>query len=148
MIGLFAFDLLGKLGWSQFPTNAIEAGGASMIVLGVLFIVALITYLKRWTWLWKEWFTTQDPKRIGVMYIIVALVMLLRGGGDAILMRLQQSISVGNNHGILSSSHFSADSECAWHDHDFLCSHGSHVWDYQPGIALTDRGARCGLPIF
>jgi len=103
---LFAFDLLGRLGWNQFPTNPIEMGGAAAIVLGLLFVLGVITYLKRWKWLWKEWLTTQDPKRIGVMYIIVALVMLLRGGGDAALMRVQQSISVGNNHGILSASHF------------------------------------------
>jgi len=106
LVGQCAFALLGKLGWNQIPRNPIEAGGAATIVCGVLFIVALVTYLHRWKWLWKEWMTTQDPKRIGVMYIVVALVMLLRGSGDAILMRLQQSISVGNNNGILSSSHF------------------------------------------
>ena len=101
----FAFALLGRLGWNQFPTDAITRGGAAAIVLGALFVLALITYLRRWKWLWKEWLTTQDPKRIGVMYIIVALVMLLRGGSDAALLRTQQAVAAGNN-GILSSDHF------------------------------------------
>jgi len=102
----FAFALLGRLSWSQFPQDAITRGGAAGIVLGLLFVLAVITYLRKWKWLWKEWFTTQDPKRIGVMYIIVALVMLLRGGSDAVLMRTQQAVSVGNNYGILNSNHF------------------------------------------
>ncbi|HSX31471.1 MAG TPA: cytochrome o ubiquinol oxidase subunit I [Candidatus Saccharimonadales bacterium] len=103
---MFAFALLGRLNWNQLPHDAITRGGAASIVLGALLVVGLITYLKRWKWLWKEWLTTQDPKKIGVMYIIVALVMLLRGAGDALLMRTQQAVSVGNNHGILDSYHF------------------------------------------
>jgi cytochrome o ubiquinol oxidase subunit 1 len=66
----------------------------------------LITYLKRWQWLWREWLTSLDPKKIGIMYIIVALVMLLRGIADAAMMRTQQALSVGSSHGILSSDHF------------------------------------------
>jgi cytochrome o ubiquinol oxidase subunit 1 len=106
MMSQFAFALLGKLSWSQFPTDAITRGGAASIVLGALLVLALITYFHKWRWLWKEWLTTQDPKRIGIMYIIVALVMLLRGAGDALLMRTQQAVSVGNNAGILNSNHF------------------------------------------
>ena len=105
MINQVAFALLGRLSWDQFPTDAITRGGAAAIVLGVLFVLGIITYLHRWKWLWKEWLTTQDPKRIGVMYIIVALVMLLRGGGDAALLRTQQALASGNS-GILSSDHF------------------------------------------
>jgi cytochrome o ubiquinol oxidase subunit I len=105
-MSLFAFALLGKLGWNQFPQDAITRGGAAMIVLGVIFILGLITYLHRWKWLWKEWMTTQDPKRIGVMYIVVALVMLLRGAGDAGLMRTQQALSAGTNNGIIDANHF------------------------------------------
>ncbi len=102
----FAFALLGKLSWSQLPQNNIERGGAAAIVLGLLLVIGTITYLKRWRWLWREWLTTQDPKRIGVMYIVVAFVMLLRGGGDAALLRTQQALSVGSSSGILSSNHF------------------------------------------
>jgi cytochrome o ubiquinol oxidase subunit 1 len=98
--------LLGKLSWSAFPTDAITAGGALTMVGAVVLIVAFLTYTKRWTWLWKEWLTSLDPKRIGVMYILVALVMLLRGLGDALLIRTQQATSVGASHGILDSNHF------------------------------------------
>jgi cytochrome o ubiquinol oxidase subunit 1 len=105
-VTLFAFALLGKLGWNQFPTDAITRGGAAAIVLGLLLVLGVITYFRKWKWLWKEWLTTQDPKRIGVMYIVVALVMLARGGGDAALMRTQQAVSTGNNYGILNSNHF------------------------------------------
>lgn len=103
---LFAFALLGRLGWNQFPTDNITRGGAAAVVLGLLFVLGLITYLRKWKWLWREWLTTQDPKRIGVMYIIVAVVMLVRGAGDAALMRTQQAVSTGNNYGMLNSNHF------------------------------------------
>jgi cytochrome o ubiquinol oxidase subunit 1 len=102
---LFA-NLLGKLNWSAFPTDTVTRGGALTVVFGALGTLALITYFKRWRWLWREWLTTLDPKKIGVMYILVALLMLLRGGADAVMMRAQQAISVGNNHGFLSSDHF------------------------------------------
>jgi cytochrome o ubiquinol oxidase subunit 1 len=108
MIGLSLFSsvLLGRLNLQAFPHDPITAGGAATIVLGGFGILAFITYTKRWTWLYKNWLTTQDHKKIGVMYIIVALVMLLRGFADVLLLRLQQSLSVGNNHGILDANHY------------------------------------------
>lgn len=81
-------------------------GAQASMVLGAAAIIFLITYLKRWTWLWKEWLTSLDPKRIGVMYIIVAVVMLLRGVADALMMRGQQALSAGANHGFLDGDHF------------------------------------------
>ncbi len=98
--------LFGKLNGHAFPHEPITIGGAILMVLSGLFIVALITYKHRWRWLWREWLTTVDPKKIGIMYIIVALVMLARGAADAIMMRLQQATSVGVHHGILSSDTF------------------------------------------
>ncbi len=103
---LFAFALLGKLAWNQLPPNPIAWGGALMVIFGLIAVVGLITYLHRWQWLWKEWLTTQDPKRIGVMYVIVALIMLLRGAVDAGLMRAQQAVAVGGTQGPLDASHF------------------------------------------
>ena len=81
-------------------------GANVTIVLGGLGMAGLITYLKRWKWLWKEWLTTLDPKKIGVMYIIVALIMLLRGAADALMIRTQQATSVGSHSGILPADHF------------------------------------------
>ena len=57
-------------------------------------------------WLWREWLTSLDPKKIGVMYIIVSLLMLFRGVFDAALLKFQQAISTGNNNGILTSDSF------------------------------------------
>lgn len=97
--------LLGRLNVDQFPKDAITRGGAASIVLGALGVVALITYLGKWKWLWRNWLTTQDPKKIGVMYVIVAIVMMLRGLGDALLMRTQQATASGSG-GVLDSDHF------------------------------------------
>src|SRR3982750_2148611 len=98
--------LLGKLTWDALPHDVFMiAGTVSFILLGLL-IVAVLTFTKRWTWLWKEWLTSVDPKKIGIMYFIVAGFMLLRGGLDAIMIWLQQAISAGPHHGYLTGDHF------------------------------------------
>ncbi len=98
--------LFGELSWSALPQNPIALGGALFMVLMSLGAVGVVTYLKKWRWLWDEWLTSLDHKRIGVMYLVVAAVMLVRGGTDALLMRLQQATSVGDANGILTSEHF------------------------------------------
>lgn len=98
--------MLGKLTLDALPHDTVVLGGAISMILGVIGILALITYLKRWRWLWREWLTSVDPKKIGVMYIVVAVVMLLRGGMDAAMIRAQQALSVGSSHGFLTSEHF------------------------------------------
>ena len=69
-------------------------------------ILGLLTYYRKWTYLYKEWLTSLDHKKIGIMYIILALVMLLRGFSDAILMRAQQAVAAGGSYGFLSPDHF------------------------------------------
>jgi cytochrome o ubiquinol oxidase subunit 1 len=98
--------LLGKLTLNALPSEPITLGGVISMGLGALFVIGLLFYFKRWKWLWREWLTSLDPKKIGVMYIVIALVMLLRGVADALLLRTQQATSVGASHGILSSDHF------------------------------------------
>src|ERR1700743_1324623 len=98
--------VVGKLSWAMLPQNAIAWGGALFMVICGVAIVVLITYCKFWKRLWKEWLTSVDPKKIGVMYIIVALIMLGRGGADALLLRAQQATSVGTSHGVVSSNTF------------------------------------------
>lgn len=98
--------MLGQLGFDDLPHDPIVWGGALSVIGGGIGIVLLITFLKRWKWLYKEWLTTLDPKKIGVMYIIVALVMMLRGLGDAAMMRVQQALATGDSSGILTSDHF------------------------------------------
>jgi cytochrome o ubiquinol oxidase subunit 1 len=81
--------------------------GASVgTVLGALTIVAVITYFKGWGYFWREWFTTTNHKRIGVMYIVVAVIMLVRGLSDALMMRLQQATSVGVHNGPFDADTF------------------------------------------
>jgi len=97
---------LGKLGWHALPHEWFTIlGSISFVMLG-LTVIAGLTYTKRWKWLWNEWLTSVDPKRIGIMYFIVGGFMLLRGGLDAIMIWLQQSLSSGASHGYLTAEHF------------------------------------------
>lgn len=91
------------------PFNPFEHGfiiglGQLILILSGLLFVVLITFLKRWRWLWREWLTTLDPKRIGIMYLIVAALMLLRGLTDAAMIRAQQAF--GSPDVVLSAEHF------------------------------------------
>ena len=63
-----------------------------LIALTSVAIVAGITYFKKWGYLWREWITTVDHKKIGIMYLLVALLMLFRGGVDAVMIRLQLAV--------------------------------------------------------
>jgi cytochrome o ubiquinol oxidase subunit 1 len=99
--------MLGTLSLAQIPTNSpiIMAAVALEILVGILTL-GLITWFQKWRYLWSEWLTSVDHKKIGVMYIIVALVMLLRGFVDAIMMRTQQAIAAGSNPGFLPAHHY------------------------------------------
>ena len=69
-------------------------------------LVGALTYYRKWGYLWSEWLTSVDHKRIGVMYIVVALVMLLRGFADAIMMRSQLALATDGNTGYLPPEHY------------------------------------------
>lgn len=88
-----------------FEHGPVIAFGQVSMVLGGLVVVALLTYFKRWKWLWKVWLTSLDPKKIGIMYIIVAALMLLRGAADAFMMRTQQVVG-GSGGSFISADHF------------------------------------------
>ena len=98
--------MFGRLGWDALPHDPITIGGAVIMVLGGLGVVAALFYFKKWKWLYKEWLTSLDPKKIGIMYIIVAAIMLLRGVADAIMMRTQQALASGEAQALLNSDHF------------------------------------------
>ncbi|MDB6081388.1 MAG: cyoB, partial [Chlamydiia bacterium] len=98
--------MFGRLTLDAFKHDPIAAGGALSMVFAAIAVIGLISYLKRWQWLWTEWLTSLDPKRIGAMYIIVASVMLLKGVMDAAMMRMQQAVSVGDVQGFLSADHY------------------------------------------
>lgn len=98
---------LGKLTLDAVPwhTPIIMGAGAFMAIV-LLGTLALITYFKKWGYIWNEWVTTIDHKKIGIMYLILAGVMLLRGFSDAVLMRTQQAIAAGSNMGYLPPEHY------------------------------------------
>ncbi len=106
--------LLGKLDWHALPHEWFTIGGSVAFFAFTLLIILVITRKKRWGWLWNEWLTSVDPKKIGIMYFIVGGFMLLRGGLDAIMIWLQQALGSSNMpslsgeaaHGYLSSDHF------------------------------------------
>ncbi|MCB1114195.1 MAG: cbb3-type cytochrome c oxidase subunit I [Chlamydiia bacterium] len=98
--------MFGTLKLSDFQHDFVQNGAVFSMIGGGLMLIALITYLGRWKWLWKEWITTVDPKKIGIMYIVVILIMFAKGFGDAMMMRIQQATSVGASEGFLGASHF------------------------------------------
>lgn len=90
-------NLLGRFDLSYLPHDPVTLGAAIGMPLTLVLIAAAITYFKKWTYLWREWITTLDAKRIGIMYGAVAIIMLLRGGADALMLRAQTAVAVGNN---------------------------------------------------
>jgi cytochrome o ubiquinol oxidase subunit 1 len=99
--------MFGKLDLSAIPFHEPIIMGTLVIVLvGGAALLGAITYFRKWTYLWREWLTSVDHKRIGVMYIILALVMLLRGFADALMMRAQQAIAANGSTGYLPPHHY------------------------------------------
>ena len=86
--------MLGKLSWADVPLHQPIPLLAGCVAFGVVGGIAVYVVLKGWApYLWREWITSVDHKRIGVMYIFLAMVMLLRGFTDAIMMRSQQALA-------------------------------------------------------
>lgn len=98
--------MFGKLTLEAFKHEPSQDFANIMMILTGAALVGLIFYLKKWKWLWHEWFTSLDPKKIGVMYIIMSILMFFKGFVDALMMRAQQVLSVGDSHGFISSDHF------------------------------------------
>ncbi|HAC00305.1 cytochrome o ubiquinol oxidase subunit I [Brevundimonas naejangsanensis] len=99
--------LLGRLNWDSLPFHEpILVATFAVVVIGGLGVLALLTRYKLWGYLWKEWFTTVDHKKIGIMYMILGLIMFLRGFADAIMMRIQQAMAFGGSEGYLNAHHY------------------------------------------
>ncbi|MGD1015036.1 MAG: cytochrome o ubiquinol oxidase subunit I [Roseiarcus sp.] len=99
--------MLGELSLSVIPFDQpIIMGAVAFMILGGLAVVGGLTYFAKWKWLWTEYLTSVDHKKIGVMYIVIALVMLLRGFVDAVMMRSQLALSYGADHGYLPAHHY------------------------------------------
>ena len=107
--------LLGRLALSEVPyKNPILVGTFIFALTVAVLVIAATTYFGKWRYIWREWLTTVDHKKIGIMYIVVGLVMLFRGFIDAAMMRTQQAMAVGpaslgelhSLHGYLTPFHF------------------------------------------
>jgi cytochrome o ubiquinol oxidase subunit I len=99
--------MLGRLTWSAIPFNEpLPLLSGAVVGAVILAILVTVTLKGWWPYLWREWLTSVDHKRIGVMYLALGLVMLLRGFSDAIMMRTQQAIAVGSAQGYLPPEHY------------------------------------------
>lgn len=99
--------MLGKLDWSAIPTDQpIPLAAAGVVVLMMLGVAVWITRRGWWRTLWVEWIASVDHKKIGIMYVLLALVMLLRGFVDALMMRSQLAVAAGANPGFLPPEHY------------------------------------------
>jgi cytochrome o ubiquinol oxidase subunit 1 len=99
--------MLGRLTWDAIPFDQplplYAMGVVGLIIVAAFVVVALKGGLP---YLWKDWITSVDHKRIGAMYVLLGLIMLLRGFSDAIMMRTQQAIAIGDAQGYLPPDHF------------------------------------------
>ena len=99
--------MLGRLTWDAIPFDQpIPLITSVVVILVVLTVLGIVTLKGWWPYLWREWLTSVDHKRIGVMYVFLGLVMLLRGFADAIMMRSQQVIAVDGAQGYLPPEHY------------------------------------------
>lgn len=99
--------MFGKLTWDAIPLHEpIVVVTLIGIVLGGVALLGAITYFKKWGVLWRDWFTSVDHKRIGIMYIVVAIVMLIRGFADALMMRAQLAAAGPGSEGFLPPEHY------------------------------------------
>ncbi|MBF6991428.1 MULTISPECIES: cytochrome o ubiquinol oxidase subunit I [Cupriavidus] len=99
--------IFGRLTWEAIPLHEpILIGTFAVVVLGGLVLVGAVTKYGLWGYLWREWFTSIDHKKIGIMYVILGIIMLLRGFADAVMMRIQQAIAFGDNAGYLPPHHY------------------------------------------
>jgi cytochrome o ubiquinol oxidase subunit I len=99
--------MLGRLSWSAIPfSEPLPLISTAVVAIVILVALGIITVKGWWPYLWRDWLTSVDHKRIGVMYVTLGLVMLLRGFADALMMRSQQALAIGNAQGYLPPEHY------------------------------------------
>ncbi|HET7868502.1 MAG TPA: cytochrome o ubiquinol oxidase subunit I [Burkholderiaceae bacterium] len=99
--------LFGRLTWQAVPLHEpILLATMAACALGGLALLALMTRHRLWGPFWRDWVTSIDHKKIGIMYMVLGVVMLLRGFADALMMRLQQAVAFGGSEGFLPPHHY------------------------------------------
>ncbi|HEX5685777.1 MAG TPA: cytochrome o ubiquinol oxidase subunit I [Ideonella sp.] len=97
----------GRLSWEAIPLHEpILIVTFAMVALGSLGLMAVLTKFRLWGPLWRDWICSIDHKKIGIMYIVLGVVMLLRGFADALMMRAQQAMAFGDQAGFLPPHHY------------------------------------------
>ncbi|MCU7372310.1 cytochrome o ubiquinol oxidase subunit I [Paucibacter sp. O1-1] len=98
--------LFGRLGPDAIPHDPIIWATFAMVLLGGTALLAVMTKYRVWGPLWRDWITSIDHKKIGIMYMVLGIVMLLRGFADALMMRAHQAMAFGDNAGFLPPHHY------------------------------------------
>ena len=138
--------MLGKLTWSAIPFDQpIPMAASVFMVLAILGVLAWVMLKGYAPYLWREWVTSVDHKRIGVMYCLLALVMLLRGFSDAIMMRSQQALSLRRAR-LSAARTLRPDIFRARHDHDLFRGDAVHDRPHEFRGAAATRRARRSVP--
>ena len=135
-----SFDLtkliFGRLSWDAIPFHEpILLATFAGVLVGGAALIGLISYFRLWGTLWRDWITSIDHKKIGIMYMILGLVMFLRGFADALMMRAQQALSFGENAGFLPPHHYDLRGDAVRDGPDELRG------------AAADRRSRRGFPL-
>lgn len=99
-------DLIGEMSLKYLPTEPATIGAAIAMPLILLAVIAVLAKYKKLGWLWKNWLTSLDAKKIGIMYIVVAVVMLIRGVGDALMLRAQTAVGGPDGSSLFSTDTF------------------------------------------
>src|SRR5471032_2335171 len=129
--------IFGRLSLEAIPYHEpILIGTFAMVAVGGLALLAAMFKFRLWGPLWRDWITSIDHKKIGIMYMVLAIVMLLRGFSDALMMRAQQAFAFGGNAGFLPPHH-----------HDFLRGHAAGDGPDELRGAAANRRARRFLPL-
>lgn len=99
--------IFGRLTFEWIPIHEpILVATFAGVALGGLAVLALMTYFKLWGPLWRDWIVSVDHKKIGIMYMVLGFVMMIRGFADALMMRAQQAMAAGGSEGWLPPHHY------------------------------------------
>lgn len=140
--------MFGKLTLDAVPYHEpIIVVTVAAIIIGGLALLAAITYFGKWSYLWNEWLTSVDHKRLGIMYVIVAIVMLLRGFADAIMMRSQQVLASAGGSRLPAASSLRSDLYRPRRYHDLLRGDAVCYRSDEHGGSASARRARRSLPV-